>query len=55
VEDSLLLVIDQAGLAQIEQSHPAVALKIIKNMALKISRTLREMNENFMGMVNYMW
>ncbi len=55
VEDSQLLVIDQAGLAQIEQNYPAVALKIIKNMALKISRTLREMNENFMGMVNYMW
>ncbi len=55
VEDSQLLVIDQAGLARIEQNHPAVALKIVKNMALKISRTLREMNENFMGMVNYMW
>ncbi len=55
VEDSSLLMITQEGLGRIEQEHPEVALKIIKNMALKISRILRDMNEKFMGMVNYMW
>lgn len=55
VEDAVLLVITQQALAQIEKNHPKVALKVIKNMALKISGTLREMNDKFMEMVNYMW
>ncbi|OIP62988.1 MAG: hypothetical protein CO150_09290 [Nitrospirae bacterium CG_4_9_14_3_um_filter_53_35] len=54
-EASTLLVITRQALAQIEKNHPAVALKVIKNMALKISGILREMNEKFMEMVNYMW
>jgi len=55
VEDSVLLVITQDGLRQIEQKHPKIALTVIKNMALKISGMLRQMNEQFIGMVNYMW
>jgi CRP-like cAMP-binding protein len=55
VENSTLLVLSQQSLASIEQNHPQVALKVIKNMALKISSILRDMNEKFMGMVNYMW
>ena len=54
VEDATLLVITQQALALIEKNHPEVALKVIKNMALKISSILREMNEKFMEMVNYM-
>lgn len=55
MEDSTLLVLTQQSLASIEKNHPEVALKVIKNMALKISGILRDMNEKFMGMVNYMW
>lgn len=55
VEDSVLLVITQDGLRKIEDEHPEIALTVIKNMALKISGMLRQMNEQFIGMVNYMW
>lgn len=54
-EDSSLLVITHDAMTRMEQEHPEVALKIIKNMTLKISGILREMNEKFMGMVSYMW
>jgi CRP-like cAMP-binding protein len=55
VEDAVLLVLTQQALAEIEKNNPDVALKIIKNLALKTSSILRDMNEQFMGLLNYMW
>ena len=55
IEDTTFLVITHEAMTQIERDHPEVALVIIKNMTLKISGILRDMNEKFMGMINYMW
>ena len=55
VEPTVLLVLTRETMARLEKEHPRIALVILKNMALKMSSILREMNEKFMGMVNYLW
>ena len=42
-------------MARFLEEDPQIAYTIVREIAIDISKILREMNERFMGMVNYIW
>ena len=55
VDDTKVLVISRADMARFLEEDPQIAYTIVREIAIDISKILREMNERFMGMVNYIW
>jgi len=55
VEDTKVWVISRDDMARFLKEDPQIAYTIVREIAIDISKILREMNEKFMGMVNYIW
>lgn len=55
VDDTKVLVISRADMAIFLEEDPHIAFSIVREIAIDISKLLRQMNERFMGMVNYIW
>jgi CRP-like cAMP-binding protein len=55
IDDTKVLVLSRADMARFLVEDPQIAYTIVREIAIDISKILREMNERFMGMVNYIW
>lgn len=55
VEDTKVLVISRQDMKRFLEEDPHIAYNIVREIAIDICKLLREMNEKFMGMVNYIW
>ena len=50
-----LLIIRKADMDNLLNKNPKIAYKIVRDMAIEISRTLRNMNDKFINMVDFIW
>lgn len=55
VDDTKVLVLSRADMAGFLQKDPQIAFNVVSAIAIDICNLLRQMNERFMGMVNYIW
>jgi CRP/FNR family transcriptional regulator len=55
VEDTKVLVLRRADMEKILEESPRTAYKIVCEMTIDICEILRQMNDKFMKMVNYVW
>jgi len=55
LQKTRLFVIKKEDMDKFLEKNPKTAYKIVKSMAIEISQILRNMNDKFMNMVNYMW
>ncbi len=55
VEDTKVMVLQRKDMEKILQENPHTAYKIVREMTIEICEILREMNDKFMKMVNYVW
>lgn len=55
VDDTKVLVISREDMVRFLEEDPHIAYSIVREIAIDISKILRQMNEKFMGMVNYIW
>lgn len=54
LEKTELLLLKKEGFEKLEQEKSKIALQIIKNIAISMSKNLRQMNEKFLNaLVNY--
>ena len=50
-----LLIIRKADFDKLLNKNPKIAYKIVRDMAIEISHILRNMNDKFINMVDYIW
>ena len=50
-----LLIIRKADFDKLLNKNPQIAYKIVRDMAIEISHTLRNMNDKFINMVDFLW
>lgn len=50
-----LLIIRKADMDKLLNKNPKIAYKIVRDMAIEISRILRNMNYKFINMVDFIW
>lgn len=50
-----LVILEKNKFDALAKQSPACGYKVIKKIAIAIGSLLREMNEKFIGMVDYMW
>ena len=55
VEKSKVFVIRKADMDRFLKENPEIAYKIVRDLAIEISKILRSMNDKFMNMVEYLW
>ncbi len=55
LEDTKVLILRRSDMEKILQENPRTAYKIVKEMTISISEILRDMNDKFMKLVNYVW
>ena len=55
VDDTKALVLSRTDMARFLQEDPRIAFSGVSAIAIDICNLLRQMNERFMGMVNYIW
>jgi CRP-like cAMP-binding protein len=50
-----LLIIRKADMDKLLDKNPRIAYKIVRDMAIEISHILRNMNDKFINMVDFIW
>ena len=50
-----LLIIRKADFDKLLNKNPQIAYKIVRDMAIEISHILRNMNDKFINMVDFIW
>ena len=55
INESTLICIERAEFEKLVQDDPAGGFRIMKALAVVTIATLREMNDKFVELVNYMW
>jgi CRP/FNR family transcriptional regulator len=55
LEDTKVLVMKRPDMERLLQENPQTAYKIVRKITIAICEKLRDMNEKFMNMVNYVW
>ena len=55
LEDTKVLVLKRSDLEKMLEETPKTAYKIVREMTIAINEILREMNDKFMKLVNYVW
>ncbi len=55
LEDTKVLLIQRSDMEKLLEENPYTAYKIVREMTIAICEILREMNDKFMKMVNYVW
>lgn len=50
-----LIILDKESFDVLAKNSPACGYKVVKRIAIMIGSLLREMNEKFVGMMEYMW
>jgi len=50
-----LLIIRKADFDKLLNKNPKIAYKIVRDMAIEISHILRNMNDKFINMVDFIW
>ncbi|GBD95968.1 MAG TPA: cyclic nucleotide-binding domain-containing protein [Nitrospirae bacterium] len=55
LEDTKVLILKRSDMEKILQENPRTAYKIVREMTIVINEILREMNDKFMKLVNYVW
>ena len=50
-----LLIIRKADMDRLLDNNPKIAYKIVRDMAIEISHILRNMNDKFINMVDFLW
>jgi len=53
LDDTKVFVLSRAEMARFLEEDPQIAYTIVREIAIDISKILREMNDKFMSMVNY--
>ena len=52
---SEVLIIKKADMDRFLEKNPKIAYKIVRDIAIEISHILRNMNDKFIKMVDYLW
>lgn len=55
LEDTKVLVLQRADMDRLLKESPQTAYKIVREMTIAICEILRDMNDKFMRLVNYVW
>ena len=55
LEDTKVFVLEKAEMDRLLAETPLTAFKIVREMTIAISEILREMNNKFIKMVDYIW
>ena len=55
LEDTKVLVLQRKDMEKLLEENPQMAYKIVREMTIAINEILREMNDKFMKLVNYVW
>jgi CRP-like cAMP-binding protein len=55
LEDTKVLVLKRKDMEKLLQENPHTAYKIVRKMTITICEILRDMNDKFMKLVNYVW
>ena len=55
LEDTKVLVLQRKDMEKLLEEKPKMAYKIVREMTIAINEILREMNDKFMKLVNYVW
>lgn len=55
LEDTKVLVLRRKDMEKLLSENPLTAYKIAREMTIAINEILREMNDKFMKLVNYVW
>ena len=55
LEDTRVFILRKAHMDRLLQDSPLTAFKIVSEMTIAISEILREMNNKFIKMVDYIW
>ncbi|MBI4683543.1 MAG: cyclic nucleotide-binding domain-containing protein [Nitrospirae bacterium] len=55
LEDTKVLVLRRKDMEKLLSENPQTAYKIAREMTIAINEILREMNDKFMKLVNYVW
>lgn len=55
IEDTKVFVLQRADMERLLQESPQTAYRIVKEMTISICEILRDMNDKFMKLVNYVW
>ena len=55
LEDTKVFVLERAEMERLLRETPLTAFKIVREMTIEISGILREMNNKFIKMVDYIW
>lgn len=55
LEDTRAFVLGKAEMDRLLEESPLTAFKIVKEMTIAMSKILREMNNKFIKMVDYIW
>lgn len=55
LEDTKVLVLQRKDMEKLLDEKPVTAYKIVREMTIAINEILREMNDKFMKLVNYVW
>ena len=50
-----LLIIRKADMDKLLNKNPRIAYKIVRNIAIEISHIVRNMNDKFINMVDFLW
>jgi CRP-like cAMP-binding protein len=55
LEDTKVFILPKADMDRLLKDAPLIAFKIVREMTIVISEILRDMNNKFMKMVDYIW
>jgi CRP/FNR family transcriptional regulator len=55
LEDTRVFILTKSAMDRLLQEAPQTAFKIVREMTITISEILREMNNKFIKMVDYIW
>jgi CRP-like cAMP-binding protein len=55
LEDTKVFVLKRADMERLLKENPQTAYKIVREMTIAICEILRDMNDKFMKLVNYVW
>jgi CRP/FNR family transcriptional regulator len=55
LEDTKVMVFLRNDMEKLLRENPQIAYKIVREMTIDICEILREMNDKFMKLVNYVW
>lgn len=55
LEDTKVFVLQRADMERLLQESPQTAYRIVREMTISICEILRDMNDKFMRLVNYVW